>query len=96
MHNKSKILLSTAIIHFLLGMGKVLLTIVIFSISIMMIFSILPAMALHAGDGSKCPGEPRSPWEHISSSNPNVDKNGNGFICNLETGRVIIQIDDLK
>ena len=71
----------------------------------MMIFSILPAYALHTkspdapDDGSFCHGEPRSPWKHLPAISPpeqEVDDNGNknGFICFNNRSNMVQ--DDIK
>ena len=74
-------------------MGKALSVVVIMGVAVMMIFSILPAYALHdaAGssppdDGSHCHGESRSPWVHNTVNIENqfeldLDANSNGFYC---------------
>jgi len=79
-------------------MGKILPTIVILVISVMMIFSILPAMA-HDISGWKCPSEGKSPWIHRPTLNPDeiaIDTagNGNGFICSNSNGATLKIMDD--
>ena len=94
------------VLFFLMGREKVLLTIIVFSISAMMIFSILPAMADPRGpEGNKweCGGEsPKGPWRHVfTNSNPLLevkDKNENFWVCtnSFAGGPHLIVVDDRK
>ena len=86
----------------MLGTGKVIPTLVIFTISVMMIFSILPVIADPRGpdkDGKMrlCGGEiPNGPWDHVAINGEqdriDADKNENGWVCTnqMSTNQVII------
>jgi len=88
--------------------SKVLPTLVIFTISAMMVFSILPAMADPRGpdpDGNfwECGGEqPSGPWAHVFTNGNIVleakDKNENFWVCtnSLAGGPNLIVVDDRK
>jgi len=87
-----------------MGMGKFLSLVIIFSIAVMLSFSILPAaIAFDARDGKKCPGEGNSPWQHVQimrfSDRVEVDSianggNGNGWVCILTKGANTLIKDD--
>lgn len=77
---------------------KFLSLIVIFSIAIMLSFSMLPAMADHFEERPKgeCPGNGNGPWV-MGTVDPRsgVDRNGNGHVCiNLTPGGNMIIKDD--
>jgi len=81
-----------------MGTGNVLLTLVVFGIAVMMMFSILPAMADHVigKPAGTCPGAPNSPWELFEVNqgpSKDKDKNGNGHVCQNMKQRSVF-IDD--
>ena len=83
-----------------MGIGKVLPTLVVFSILLMMVFSLLPAYA-HPGntsDHGECPtkfGSPVGVTEVPGTDFSSKDKNGNGHVCvKINNGGHIVVIDD--
>lgn len=71
-----------------MGTAKLLSLIVIFSIAVMLSFSMLPVMATPGAGGltvGVCPGGPNgnSPWIMIHTHPPGLgaDVNGNGHVC---------------
>jgi len=85
-----------------MGTGKILPTIIVFSITAMLIFSILPAMADPKEDPDGkfwlCPGEePKGPWKHIPVNGfESVDKNNNGWVCSNQNSANGVVIDDRR
>ena len=75
-----------------MGTGKLLPTFVILSISVMMVFSILPAYAEHQTSTLGCGG---GPWALLSTHDtekdvpPEIldgkDRNKNGWVCFFES-----------
>jgi len=76
-----------------MGTGKVLPTLIILSISAMMIFSILPAMAHISTPEGICPGEQgdKSPWHKHLVEKPGEegDANKNGHVCHNHNAAIV-------
>ena len=73
---------------------KFLSLIVIFSIAVMLSFSVLPAMA--TSGGGVCPGNGNGVWS-MGTVEPGTgaDKNENGHVCyNLTPNGALITLDD--
>ena len=73
-----------------MGTGKVLATIVIFSIAAMMVFSILPAYAEHSeSHNGACKGPAWDPvllFPESPTVQKDKDRNNNGWICSKQGG----------
>ena len=84
-----------------MGIGKVLPTLVILSISAMMVFSLLPVYAHNPGSShGHCTGQWEGPFtiafvdDKTGESNISKDKNENGFLCIKLGGKDGLQVKD--